>query len=155
SLLGRLVISGGTLGAPGRVSPVADFNIYCDPMSARRVIKSPATKTLIPLDVSGELTFTFDFMDQLPDESTRAVEVLRKVVPYAYRVQRQVLGQDHVNLHDVAAIVAVTNPELFETEILAGDVESEGQLTTGMLVFDRRRAPIREWRHNMDVAIKA
>jgi inosine-uridine nucleoside N-ribohydrolase len=155
SLVGRLVISGGTLGAPGRVSPVADFNIFCDPMSARRVIKSAATKTLIPLDVSGELTFTFDFLDQLPDETTRAGKFLRSIVPYAYRAQRQVLGQEHVNLHDVAAIVAVTNPELFETEILAGDVETEGELTTGMLVFDRRRAPIREWRHNMDVAIKA
>jgi inosine-uridine nucleoside N-ribohydrolase len=134
---------------------VADFNIYCDPLSARRVLKSAATKTLVPLDVSGELAFTFDFLEQLPAETTRAGKFLRQILPFAYRAQRQMLGQEHINLHDVAAIVAVTNPELFETEALAGDVETEGELTNGMIVFDRRRQNIREWRQNMDVAIKA
>jgi inosine-uridine nucleoside N-ribohydrolase len=155
SQLGRLVISGGTLNSPGRVSPVADFNIFCDPLSARRVLKSAATKTLVPLDVSGELNFTFDLLEQLPPESTPAGKFLRQILPFAFRAQRQVLGQEHINLHDVAALVAVTNPELFETEALAGDVETEGELTNGMVVFDRRRASIREWRQNMDVALKA
>jgi inosine-uridine nucleoside N-ribohydrolase len=155
SQISRLVISGGTLNSPGRVSPVADFNIFCDPLSARRVLKSPATKTLIPLDVSGEINFTFDLLDQLPAETTRAGKFLRQILPFAFRAQRQVLGQEHINLHDLAAIVAVTNPELFETELLAGDVETEGELTTGMVVFDRRRQSIREWRQNMDVALKA
>jgi purine nucleosidase len=155
SLVGRLVISGGTINAPGRVSPVADFNIYCDPLSARLVLKSSATKTLVPLDVSDELAFNFDFLDQLPAETTRAGKFLRQILPFAYRAQRQVLGQEHINLHDVAAIVAVTNPELFETETLAGDVETEGELTSGMVVFDRRRSSIRQWRQNLDVALKA
>ena len=65
------------------------------------------------------------------------------------------LGQEDANLHDVAAIVAVTNPELFETEMLAGDVETEGELTTGMVVFDRRRTSIRQWRPNVEVALRA
>src|SRR5262249_48646605 len=103
SQVGRLVISGGTLGAPGRLSPVADFNIYCDPMSARRVLKSPATKTLVPLDVSGELAFTFDFLDQLPEETTRVGKFLRQILPFAFRAQRQVLGQEHIILHDLMA----------------------------------------------------
>jgi purine nucleosidase len=42
-------------------------------------------------------------------------------------------------------------PELFETEELAGDVETRGELTTGMTVFDRRRTP--DWRKNMEVAV--
>jgi inosine-uridine nucleoside N-ribohydrolase len=155
SLVGRLVISGGTIGVPGRVSPVADFNFYCDPLSARVVLKSPATKTLIPLDVSGELKFTFDFLGQLPAESTRAGKFLRQILPFAFRAQRQVLGQEDANLHDLAAMVAVTNPELFETEMMAGDVETEGELTTGMVVFDRRRSSIRQWRPNAEVALKA
>src|SRR5262245_35155837 len=152
--VGRLVISGGAIAAAGRLSPVADFNIYCDPMSARRVLKSPATKTLVPLDVSGELTFMFDFLHQLPPETTRVGKFLRQILPFAFRSQRQVLGQEHINLHDLTALVAVTNPELFETEMLAGDVETEGELTSGMVVFDRRRPSIREWRLNMDVALK-
>ena len=155
SLVGRLVIAGSTINTPGRVSAVADFNFFCDPLSARRVIKSSATKTLIPLDVSSELTFNFDFLSQLPAETTRAGKFLRQVLPFAYRAQRQVLAQEHITLHDVAALVAVTNPELFETEMLSGDVETEGELTSGMVVFDRRKSSIREGRPNIDVALKA
>jgi inosine-uridine nucleoside N-ribohydrolase len=155
SMVGRLVISGGTISAPGRESPVADFNVYCDPMSARKVLKSAATKTLVPLDISGEVTFTFDLFDQLPAETTRAGKFLRQILPFAFRAQRQVLGQEHVNLHDVATLVAVTNPELFETEMLAADVETEGELTTGMVVIDRRKASLRQWRPNVEVALKA
>ena len=88
-------------------------------------------------------------------ESTRAGKFLRQILPFAFRAQRQVLGQEHINLHDVAAMVAVTNPELFETEMLAGDVETEGELTNGMVVFDRRKASIRQWRPNVEVALKA
>src|SRR5262249_21732131 len=118
SQVGRLVIAGGTIAMPGRVSPVADFNTYCDPLSARKVLKSAATKTLIPLDVSGELTFEIDLLEQLPSDLTRAGKFLRQILPFAFRAQRQVLAQEHINLHDVAALVAVTNPELFETEML-------------------------------------
>ena len=37
------------------------------------------------------------------------------------------------------------------TKELGGDVETSGEITTGMTVFDRRRLPA--WRHNMEVAL--
>jgi inosine-uridine nucleoside N-ribohydrolase len=154
SLVGRIVIAGSTINTPGRVSAVADFNFFCDPLSARRVVRSNATKTLVPLDVSSEMTFNFDFLSQLPPESTRAGKFLRQILPFAYRAQRQVLAQEHITLHDLAALVSVTNPELFESEMLWGDVETEGELTNGMVVFDRRKSSIREGRPNLDVAMK-
>jgi len=46
--------------------------------------------------------------------------------------------------------MSVIHPELFTTEEMAGDVETVGDLTTGMTLFDRRRVPA--WRHNMAVA---
>jgi len=49
------------------------------------------------------------------------------------------------------ALMAVTNPHLFVTEEMAGDVETRGDLTTGAAVFDRRMVPA--WRHNMGVAV--
>src|SRR5690606_13763872 len=80
TLIGRLVISCGAMAVPGRPTPVADFNSYCDPYSARKVLKSPVTKTLVPLDVSGELRFTFDLLDMLPAETTRAGKFLRQIL---------------------------------------------------------------------------
>ena len=47
--------------------------------------------------------------------------------------------------------MAVLNPGLFSTREMAGDVETQGDLTMGATVFDRRRVPA--WRHNIEVAI--
>jgi inosine-uridine nucleoside N-ribohydrolase len=43
------------------------------------------------------------------------------------------------------------HPELFTTERMHGEVETDGTITHGVTVFDRRRHP--ENRPNLDVAI--
>ncbi len=148
--LGQTVILGGTYQGPGTVTAAAEFNMYCDPAAARAVFRSATTKTLIPIDVSGQLVLTYDVLNQLPDESTRAGRFLRKILPFAYRSHRQALGLEGIHVHDAVALVAAMHPELFEIEMMAGDVELSGELTTGATVFDRRRAP--EWRPNIHVA---
>ena len=50
------------------------------------------------------------------------------------------------------ALTAVTNPELFQMQEMAADVEVAGELTRGATVFDRRAQ--REWRMNMEVAME-
>jgi purine nucleosidase len=124
--------------------------MYCDPLSARVVLRSRMTKTLVPLEVTSQYTMTFDLFDQLPPESTRVGAFLRRILPYAFRAHRQVLGLEGIYLDGAMGIVAVSNPELFETRDMAGDVETQGELTAGATVFDRRQA--QQWRSNMDVA---
>lgn len=151
SLIGQVVIMGGAVGGVGNVTPSAEFNIYCDPPSARVVFRSHATKTLAPLDVTSQLVMTYDFLDQL-DEGSRSGKLLRRVLPFAYRSHRQELGMEGIHIHDAVAVVAATYPELFTTEGLNGDVETSGDLTRGMTVFDRRSH--NRQRRNMDVALE-
>jgi purine nucleosidase len=47
--------------------------------------------------------------------------------------------------------VAAAHPELFETREMGGDVETQGELTLGATVFDRRQA--QKWRSNAEVAV--
>lgn len=145
----QLVMMGGTVSGPGNVTPAAEFNIYCDPQAARSVCRFPITKTLVPLDVTSQVEFRFDFLDELPSETTRVGRMLQRILPYAFRSHRQNLGQEGIYLHDAVALVAVTNPELFHTEPMACDVELQGELTAGATVFDRRPKP--EWRTNLHV----
>ena len=42
SLVGRIVIMGGSVKCVGNVTACAEFNIYCDPASARTVARTPA-----------------------------------------------------------------------------------------------------------------
>ena len=150
-LIGEVLISGGTFEGHGNVTPVVDFNFYCDPRAARHVIREPVAKTLVPIETTGQAAFGFDLLDQLPDESSRAGAILRRMLPHTFRAHRQLLGSEGISLHDVVALVAVTNPELFERTTVAADVETGGELTSGMLVIDRRT--VRQWRPNLDLLV--
>jgi len=151
AMVGQLVITGGAISAAGNVTPAAEFNIHCDPEAAKAVFHARCTKTLVPLDVTDRVQMTLDLFDQLPAESTRAGRLLHKVLPFAFRSYRQQFGLEEIRLHDAVAVAAVLHPELFETQPLAGDVETQGDLTLGATIFDRRPRP--EWRPNMDVAV--
>ena len=151
-LIGHLVIMGGAVAVPGNVTPVAEFSIYCDAEAARAVFRSPVTCTLIPLDVTRQVLFSYDLLDRLPSITTRTGTVLRKILPSAFRSFYQRLGMEGIYLHDVIALVAALHPEIFSMERLYGDVETEGELTHGMTVFDRRFVRTRQ--PNLDVAIE-
>ena len=150
-LVGRIVMMGGAVTVPGNITASAEFNIFCDPEAARAVFRSPSTKTLIPLDVTNRVTLTYDLLNQLPDEATRVGKFLRQILPPAFRNYRQRFGLEGIHAHDSVALLAATNPDLFVTQEMAGDVEVQGELTRGMTVFDRRRVPA--WRNNMEVAV--
>ncbi len=151
SLVGQIVMRGGTVAGPGNITPAAEFNIYCDPVSARAVFRSHSTKVLIPLDVTNRATLTFDVFSQLPDENTKIGGLLRKILPYAFRAYRQQFGFEGMHIHDSVALIAAMHPELFTMRSMAGDVETAGEITVGATVFDRRR--VAAWQHNMEVAV--
>jgi purine nucleosidase len=152
-MVGQIVIMGGTLSGVGNVTPAADFNIYCDPESARAVFRSSAaTKTLVPIDTTSQVTFGYDLLEKLPREDCRVGRFLRGMLPHLYRAYRQELGYESICLNDPVALLAAVHPELFEVELVAADVELTGELTRGATVFDRRR--VREWRTNLAVTTK-
>jgi inosine-uridine nucleoside N-ribohydrolase len=151
TLIRHLIMIGGTLGGPGNVTAAAEFNIYCDAEAARAVFHSPVTKTLLPIDLTSRMLLSFDLLEKIPDGDSRSGELLRRILPGAFRAYRQQLGVEGIHLHDSVAIVAALEPELFTTERMYGDVETEGTLTYGATVFDRRRNP--DSRPNMDVAV--
>jgi inosine-uridine nucleoside N-ribohydrolase len=66
--IGRIVVAGGSANCIGNVTPCSEFNIYYDSISARAVFRSLTTKTLIPLDVSTQVSWSFDLMEMLPGE---------------------------------------------------------------------------------------
>jgi purine nucleosidase len=152
SQLGRLVIMGGSVNGIGNATQCSEFNFFTDPESAREVIRSQATKTIIPLDVTSQVTWSLGLSEQLPPETTRAGALLRKILPYLFRSYRHELGLEMIHLHDAVAIAAAIHPELFVTRELEGDVETQGELTRGMSIFDRR--PTALSRSDLEVALE-
>lgn len=149
-MLDRVIMTGGSVDGVGNITASAEFNCYFDPVSAHEVFASRITKSLVPLDVTTQVKFDLGFLDMLPERYCRVGDFLRQILPYAYRTYRQQLGQEHINLNDAVGLLALLEPELFQFDSMAGQVETDGHLTRGVTVFDRR--PVREWNNNMEVA---
>jgi inosine-uridine nucleoside N-ribohydrolase len=150
SRLKRIVCLAGAMAAPGDLTPVGEFNVCFHPQMARRVLRYPATKTLVPLDVGRKAVFTFDHVQKLDlHDGTAYGRLLKSLLPFALRTHHQHLGMEGLWALDLAAIAAVAQPQLFRNHSAAVDVETEGLLTRGMTVFDQR--PQREWRPNIEV----
>ena len=149
--LGHLIIVGGTLAGPGDVTAAAEFNIHCDAESAQRVFRSPATTTLLPLDLTSRAAMTFDLLNHLPDENTSEGRLLRTLVPGAFQAFRQRLGLEGIFVPEAVAVAVAVNPNLITPEAFPCDVETQGNLTYGATVIDRRTRT--HDRPNMDVAV--
>ncbi len=149
SLVGHLIIVGGTLDGPGNVTPAAEFNVYCDAEAARTVFLAPMTMTLLPLDISSKIVLRYDALEQLPKSTTRLGRVLRAILPGAFMASHQRLGVEGLVVPEAVAIAALLHPELMTTERKHCDVELSGELTRGATVIDRRR--VTPLRPNMDV----
>lgn len=149
-LVNRLVCMGGAVGCGGDVTAAAEFNIFANPTAARNVLLSPATKTLVPLDVSRQVVLTFGQFDRMQSQSNSGLSrLLARLLPFAFRSYHEHLGIEGIRLNEVAALAAISQQRLFEYEPVAIDVEVQGELTRGMTVFDRRG--VAQWQTNIEV----
>ena len=152
SQLGEIIVLGGWVSGGGDATAAADFNMYADPAAAKAVLGAKATISLVPLDICRGTTMTLDQLDRLPVEShTRVGQLLEQLLPFWFRSHHEQLGRESVRLDELVALAMVRNRRLFETERLLADVETEGDLTRGMVVFDRRSTIAEQ--PNVDVAM--
>lgn len=151
--LRSLVCLAGTVASEGDVTAAAEFNVFHHPEAARVVLKSPTMKSIVPRDVSHKAMLTFDQLDRLGlCDSTRTGSLLKHLLSFAMRAHRQHLGVEGIWLPELTALAAVAQPRLFKRSTLSVDVETEGHLTRGMTIFDRRQRPA--WHNNVDALLE-
>jgi inosine-uridine nucleoside N-ribohydrolase len=137
-LVQRIIMVGGAWREPGDVSPVADFHFYCDPRAARQVLHSGIPLTLLPLDVTRKLLFSPSEILHLPAAQTRTSQFLHRILTHGIAPTSSQLGVEGVYLQDVLGLVALTQPVALTTRPMIADVETRGELSLGMSVFDVR-----------------
>jgi pyrimidine-specific ribonucleoside hydrolase len=137
--IGRLVVMGGAVSVPGNVTPVAEFNILCDPEAARRVLAAENVPvTLVPLDLTHQCTVDEDWLDHLARAGSTA-GVLTHARETYLRYYEQSLGIRAVPIHDAIAMLAALEPKLFSGTPLHLDVDTSAGVSRGAIVADRRR----------------
>jgi purine nucleosidase/pyrimidine-specific ribonucleoside hydrolase len=137
--LAGVVIMGGAVAVPGNVTPVAEFNIYVDPEAAQVVLASGLPLTLIGLDVTERVRLSAENLEQhvrcRPSPLSQfVVECTAQTLQYSSRVERL----PGMAMHDPLAVGVLVDPAIVRTVPLGVQVETKGELTTGMLVADRR-----------------
>jgi len=137
--LGNLICLGGSITTGGNITAAAEGNFYADAQSAKSVMESSAHKILVPLDVSSQLFLNYSELDRLPRTDHSAItQLFDQLLPYSLRVSRRHLGQEGIPFHEIAAICAVTRPQIFSRRLMSMEVETQGKLTKGMTLFDQR-----------------
>ncbi|MEK3740241.1 nucleoside hydrolase [Paenibacillus odorifer] len=132
----KISLMGGGISY-GNVTSTAEFNIYVDPEAARIVFESGIPITMSGLDVTDKAAIFEDEILALKERgpvSTMVGELLD-----FYSIYGKKMGYVGSALHDPCAVAWLLHPELFEFEHLYVTVETEGKLTRGMTVADRRK----------------
>jgi inosine-uridine nucleoside N-ribohydrolase len=153
ALVHRLVCVGGAWREAGNASAVAEFHFFCDPISARQVLRSGVPLTLIPLDVTRKLVLSPTDLLELPAPDSRTCQFLRKIVPHGIRTTSNLYGIEGFHLKDVLGVAALAQPDTLKTKPMVVDVETRGELTRGMTVVDTR--PDQTAKPNVDLATEA
>ncbi|MBT0571026.1 nucleoside hydrolase [Curvibacter sp. CHRR-16] len=120
-LLQEVIIMGGTVLEPGNVSPVAEANIWNDPHSADFVFTAGWKLTMVGLDVTHQLVLPSAIFKKLAEHHRHiATDTLLHAVNFYsdfYSGLYSHVAREHGCFgHDVLAFVALTNPELFQTQ---------------------------------------
>lgn len=132
----KISLMGGGISY-GNVTSTAEFNIYVDPEAARIVFESGIPITMSGLDVTDKAAIFEDEILALKERgpvSTMVGELLD-----FYSIYGKKMGYIGSALHDPCAVAWLLHPELFESEHLYVTVETEGKLTRGMTVADKRK----------------
>lgn len=111
-LVAGVTIMGGAFAA-GNVTPFAEANIHNDPEAAAEVLAGSWPVTLVPLDATMSCILTNADAVELAEQGEAGRFAHDVTRGYAKAYERL----DGCVLHDVAALVSLTRPELFETRV--------------------------------------
>lgn len=149
-----VVAMGGAVAAGGNVTAAAEFNMFVDPESAARVLAAELPLTLVPLDVTREVVWSPAAVERLAG-ARDPVAAFAHALAGAGLALFGALGEAGITMHDPLAVGVAADPGLVEAAALPVAVETQGALTRGVTVVDRRLpAPGRTMRPTCRVAVR-
>lgn len=123
----KVVIMGGTFYREGNVSPFAEANIWNDPHAAKLVFTAGWPVVVHGLDVTRQITFSRDFLDNIAEQCPVPGKFLRQASEFYIKFYKSRQGIDGCCPHDHLALAYVTHPEWFTLETGQLDVITEGE----------------------------
>ena len=123
--LHEITIMGGAVRTPGNITPNAEFNIYSDPLAAKIVLDSGLPITLVPLDVTHQVSLTPQWMEERVKPINNSFSKFVIEATGYHSTSHQFRNRERIYLHDPLAVGVVINPTLVRRERLSIDVETQ------------------------------
>jgi inosine-uridine nucleoside N-ribohydrolase len=137
----------------GNATRVAEFNVYADPEAAAKVFSAGAKLTMCGLNLTHQLRTSDMVIENLRAAKASRANFAVQVLEFLHARMADLSGRNEAILHDPCAVLAVTHPDLIETQPRVVDVEVAGKLTRGMTVVDQRVTRLRD-QANVNVAYR-
>ena len=142
-----VVIMGGAGFVAGNVTDYAEANIWNDPHAADIVFAADWEVVMIGLDVTTQVMCMPQDYQAIADESDEIGAFINDISQFYTRFYATIYQEDLCVLHDPCAVIAVTDPDLFEYRKMPMHVICEGE-AVGQTVPDANLA-----RHPVKIAI--
>ena len=139
----RLVFMGGATYGPGNVRPLSTANIFNDAEAAKIVFHAGFSSGIVMVgqDVTREARLNSNHRVRLrnsPNVEARFLDTITEFYEDFYSTGDARVAREGVPIHDLLVPAHLLWPHLYETEKLYVTVESEGDITRGLTVADRR-----------------
>lgn len=154
--LKNVVVMGGATGRNGHggnVSPVAEANIYGDPLAADQVFRANVPLTMVGLDVTQQVVMDQAYFSKLRDQGGEVGEFIFQISRLYTQFYHDWVGVDGCYVHDASACIYQAYPHLFTVERGRIRVPTSGP-ACGQTIFSPQA---REWFTNdwNDVPVKS
>lgn len=126
----EIVLMGGS-ASRGNVTPLAEFNFYCDPEAAQIVFNSGLPITMIGLDVARSSSLTHETINAL-----KSINETGKMLHQLFKHYRGDDFEKGINVYDAYTLLYLLHPEHFDVREADVQIETNGKLTKGASVVD-------------------
>lgn len=133
--IAAISLMGGGIGI-GNTTAVAEFNVWQDPEAAAIVFESGLPLAMAGLDVTHQALILPPDVARLDATGTRTGRVFSDLMRYFGAHHQRRYGWDGPPVHDALAVLRLTHPDLFTTELLRVDVATDDGLARGMTIAD-------------------
>jgi purine nucleosidase len=132
----EVIIMGGAIRVGGNTTPLAEYNIYCDPHAAYIVFHSGLPLTLVPLDVTYQAILTRQDVDRLLEIQSPISRFIADATRFYMEFHNDYQKIAGCVINDPLALALTFAPDLVDIEHLFIDVDISGGVSMGKTFAD-------------------
>jgi pyrimidine-specific ribonucleoside hydrolase len=132
----RISLMGGS-AVGGNWTPAAEFNIMVDPEAADIVFQSGIPITMCGLDVTHKALIFNEEIEQIRTQGGKVSVMVAELLDFFAKFHRE-MGFEGSPLHDPCAVAWLIDPDLFTSQLLHVDIETDSEFCDGATVVDIR-----------------